>query len=163
MMRLHISTASSMLCVTIKIDLIGMPPFDPEVEKIGAQGFGGQHVERRKWFIHQENVGMHDERAGEADALAHAAGQLLRKGGFEPIEADEVDRLQGAHCALLPRHFAGAQAELDIGLHRVSQGNSAKLWNTMATPSTGPSTGLPQIADVAGGRLHEAGDDAKQG
>src|SRR5580692_8980649 len=68
-MRSHISTASSMLCVTIRI------------ERIGAQGLGGQHVQRGEGFVHQQDGGLHDQRASQADPLAHAAGKLLRIGG----------------------------------------------------------------------------------
>ena len=39
---------------------------------------------------------MNDERAGKADALAHAARQLARIGGFVAVEPDEVDRRQRA-------------------------------------------------------------------
>ena len=54
------------------------PALDPEIDQVGAQRLGGQHVERRKRLVHQQQVGMHHQRAGEADALAHAARQFLR-------------------------------------------------------------------------------------
>ena len=69
-------------------------PLVPEVEQVGAQGLGGQHVEGRERLVHQQDLGLHDEGAGKADALAHAAGKLLGIGGFEAVEADGVDRLQ---------------------------------------------------------------------
>ena len=37
---------------------------------------------------------MHDQCAREADALAHAAGELARVGGFEAVQADQVDGRQ---------------------------------------------------------------------
>jgi hypothetical protein len=49
------------------------PAFDPEIDQVGAQRLGGQDVERGKRLVHQQQVGMHHQRAGEADALTHAA------------------------------------------------------------------------------------------
>ena len=117
-MRSHISTASSMLWVTIRIDLIGMRPSHPEIEKIGAQRLGGQHVEGGERLVHQEKLGIDDERARKADALAHAARQLLRVGGFEAVEADQIDRRKRAAVRLALGHGHGAQAKLDVFEHR---------------------------------------------
>ena len=91
-MRSAISTASSMLCETMTIPLVGMRRCVPQIEEIAAQGFGGQHVERRERLVEQQDVRVDDERAGKADALPHAAGQLLRIGVLEPVEPDQVDR-----------------------------------------------------------------------
>ena len=93
------------------------PPFRPEIEKIGAQGLRGQHVERRKRLVHQQNLRLHDERAGKADALAHAAGKLLGIGRFETVEADDVDRCERALARFGGRCAMGAQADLDIVEH----------------------------------------------
>ena len=137
-------------------------PLLPQVEQVGAQRLGGQHVERGERLVHQQDLRLHDQRAGEADALAHAAGKLLRIGGFEAVEADDVDRLQRALARLVVRHALRPQARSRRCRARVSQGNSAKLWNTIATPSAGPSTGAPPMADGALGRPRQPGDDAQQ-
>ncbi len=92
-------------------------PFLPQVEEVGAQRLGGQHVEGREGLVHQQDLRLHDERAGEADALAHAAGKLLGIGGFEAVEADGVDRLQRPLARLLERHAVGARADLDVVEH----------------------------------------------
>ena len=65
--------------------------FLPEVEKIRTQIFRRQNIERRERLVHQQDVGMHDQRAREADALAHAAGKLARVGGLVAVEADQID------------------------------------------------------------------------
>ena len=62
-------------------------------------------------------LGCDDERAREADALAHAAGKLLRIGVLEAVEADEVDRRQRAPARVRLAHALGAQAELHIVEH----------------------------------------------
>ena len=38
----------------------------------------GQRVERAERLVHQQHLGLHGERAGDADALLHAAGDLVR-------------------------------------------------------------------------------------
>jgi len=49
------------------------PAVGPEVNEVGTQRLRGQHVQRRERLVHQEEVGMHDERTGKSDALSHAA------------------------------------------------------------------------------------------
>ena len=89
----------------------------PQVEQVGAQRLGGQHVEGRERLVHQQDLRLDDQRAGEADALAHAARQLLRIGGFEAVEADEVDRLQRPLARLVERHALRPRADLDVVEH----------------------------------------------
>ena len=116
----------------------------PQFEEIGAQSFRRQHVERRERLVHQQNVRMNDERAGEADALAHAAGQFARIGGFVTVEADEIDRGERPLADFRARASPSASSPSCTFSSTVSQGNSAKLWNTMAMPGAGASTGWPR-------------------
>ena len=51
----------------------------------------GQRVERRQRLVEQQDVGIDGERAGDRDALAHAAGQLGRPAVGGVAEADHVD------------------------------------------------------------------------
>ena len=71
--------------------------FAPQIEEIGAQVLRRQHVERRERLVHQKNVGMHDQRARKADALAHAAGQLARIGRLRS-RPDRSDRWRRARA-----------------------------------------------------------------
>ncbi len=52
-------------------------PLDPQILQVAAQRFGGQDVERGERLVEQQDIGIDHERAGEADALAHAARQFL--------------------------------------------------------------------------------------
>ena len=61
--------------------------------------------------------GFDDERAGEADALPHAARQFLRIGVLEAVEADQVDRADRAPPPLGGRHAERLEAEFDIAEH----------------------------------------------
>ena len=86
----------------------------PQGEELGAQVLGGEDVEGGERFVHEQRVGFDDERAGEADALAHAAGELFGVGGFEAVEADEVDRAFGSVAPFVGGDVAGFEAELDV-------------------------------------------------
>ena len=74
-------------------------------------------VETVRAALLAEGVRLDDEGAGETDALTHAAGQLLGVGGLEAVQADEVDRPQGALAALERGYGASFQAEFDVLLH----------------------------------------------
>ena len=56
---------------------------------------------------------MIDQRAGERDALGHAAGEMVRIGVGEAFEADEAHEL--VHLVpLLVQHAAGDEAGCDV-------------------------------------------------
>ena len=62
---------------------------------------------------------MGDERAGEADALAHAARQFAGIGGFEPVEADDNPLIFETESDLLLSnaqliHVMSSDAELEV-------------------------------------------------
>ena len=73
---------------------------DPELEQFVSQVFRGEHIERGKRLVHEQDFGLHHQGARKADALLHAAGKLFRVGAFKPIEADGVENPQSAFVAL---------------------------------------------------------------
>ena len=121
----------------------------PQREQLGAQVLGGEHVERGERFVHEQRVGFDDERAGEADALAHAAGELLGVGGLEAVEADEVDRALGAVAAFGCAATLRASRPSSTFWRTVSHGSSAKVWNTIATPGFAAATGCVLVERAA--------------
>ena len=98
----------------------------------------GLLVDGRERLVHQQHVGIDGERAGEADALAHAAGELVRIALLEAGEADLADvvarRSPRARRAGMPRS-SSPKATLRS---TVAQGSSAKSWNTKARSGPGP-------------------------
>ena len=93
------------------------PPLGPEIEQIGAQRLGGQHVERREGLVHQQQRRVHDDRSRQPDALPHPARQFLRVGVLEAVQADQVDRGERAAAALLRGHALRLQPQFDILQH----------------------------------------------
>ena len=74
-MRSAISTASSRSWVTNRIVFLVRRV---DVEQFGLQRLARLRVERAERLVHQQHGGVDGQRAGDADALLHAAGKLMR-------------------------------------------------------------------------------------
>ena len=134
------------------------------LQELLAHQEAGLLVERAERLVEQDEARLHDERAGDADALAHAAGELRR------IALGEVDEPHDAQGIARPAR--GAPCRTSFVLRRpnamlrstVSHGIEASSWNTTPMPSgTLPSTGLPSKLDRALGRGGEPSDQLEQG
>ena len=133
----------------------------PKFEEVGAQRFGGEHVERGERLVHQQNIGMHDQRAGKADALAHAARQLARIGGFVAVEADQIDRRQRAFADLRLGQAQRLEAELDVFQNR-QPGKQREGLKHHGDARRRRVHRLAEIGDGAGRRQRQARDQAQQ-
>ena len=67
----------------------------PHVEDQLLQLLAGQRVERAQRLVHQQHFRTAGERAGDADALLHAAGQLVDHLGLEAGQSDQLQLLAG--------------------------------------------------------------------
>ena len=161
-MRSHISTASSMLCVTRIDALDGHAAFGPQIQEVGAQGFGRQHIERRERLVHQQNI----RDARPARAQSRRAGACRRRARADRRIRSRRDRSgrwpPASACGSRPCGMRCASRPSATFSNTVSQGNSAKLWNTMAMPAAGPAIGWPMKGERAGAGLGEAGDQSQQ-
>ena len=93
--------------------LAGVPP---QVDELPAQPRPRIRIERRKRFVHEDDVGLEGQRPGDCDALALAAGEHrwhLAGVGREP-HAFELPK--GARAAILHGHggYAHLQAERGV-------------------------------------------------
>ena len=70
----------------------------PELQQLGIEMVAHDLVERAERLVHQQQVGIEGQRAGDRGALLHAARQLP---GIFALEAGEVDQLHDAGDALL--------------------------------------------------------------
>ena len=98
------STDSEMLCVmksTVCSDL------GPDAQQLEAHLFARQRVERAERLIHEQHLGLVNQRAADGGALLHAAGKLP---GQAVTEATEPDQLQ--QFAQRDRGRAPASADL---------------------------------------------------
>ena len=130
-------TASSMLWVTMQIALVGNSSVGPQVHQLGAQVLRGQHVEGAERLVHQQGVGFDDQRAGEPDPLAHAAGEFLGVGGSRSRPGRSGRSRRGPAGAAARRGIAWACRPSSTLSWTVSHGISAKDWKTIAVAGVG--------------------------
>ena len=65
----------------------------PDSEELEVEALTRHLVECAERLVEQQDLRLHDERAGDGDALAHAAGELRRAGVLEALESDEADQV----------------------------------------------------------------------
>src|SRR6266581_753995 len=128
------------------------------------QELAGLRIERRERLVHQQQGRTHRERAGNADALAHAAGELLRErlGEFREPSAlqrvgDERAPLAGAmspptidSSVLLPQPdgptMASTSPDATANDTSSSTRRDPKAWLTCST--------INSIGDASNGACH---------
>lgn len=76
----------------------------------------GQGVEGGEWLVHEQDLGVDRESAGDGDTLLHAAGQLGRMPVSEIAESDEFEVFLRDGSALGRRTAEALEAQLDIVL-----------------------------------------------
>ena len=120
-----------------------LPRLPPQLEDQLLLLLARERVERAERLVHQHHFGIARERAREADALLHAAGDLIDRSVRELLEADrrELRRARSA-CA---RAFATPRIRSPNSTFSTttSHGISACFWNTTPRSAPGPVTGWP--------------------
>jgi hypothetical protein len=134
----------------------------PELEEFGAEVFGGEDVEGGEGLVHEEDFGLDDEGAGEADALAHAAGELFGEGGLEAVEADGVEHAEAAFAAGFGVDAAGLERGFDV-FEDGEPGEEREALEDDGDVDFGVGDGLFMPVDLAGAGLGEAGEHAQHG
>ncbi len=79
--------------------------FTPQPQQLVAHEQAGLLVECAERLVEQDQPRLHHQGPGDADALAHAAGELCGIGGGEILQADEADGVIDA-----PLHLCGVDA-----------------------------------------------------
>lgn len=82
-----------------------------------AQGDTDFRIERRKWFIEQQNLRARREGAGKSHALLLAARELIGVAGAEVRQADQVQHFLDAGGAFGLRRAFDFEAEGDVFRH----------------------------------------------
>ena len=96
----------------------GLRPFRPDAQQLEAHFIAGERIKRRERLVHQQNVGIEQQRPGDGDALLHAAGEFINALGGKIRKSDErkelvrTDLVLGADAAVFV-----AQRERDITEH----------------------------------------------
>ncbi len=132
-----------------------------ELQQVFLEFAPGLLVDRRERLVHQQHVGLDRERAGEADALAHAAGQLMRISSLEALQADFADVVLRDGLALGLRHAAQLEAES----RRCASRSPRAAARNPGTRKRARGRGLDTLAvpSPAGAGRQQARDDLEQG
>src|SRR6185312_14909674 len=89
----------------------------PQPQQFVLHRLAREGIERAKWLVEQEDLGIIGERTGDRDALLHAARQLARKAMLEALQADGADEAFDDLFALRPWHPAHLEPVADVLRH----------------------------------------------
>src|SRR6478735_3229580 len=92
----------------------GASGFLPDALKFVVQQVAGDGVQGRERLIHQQQLAVLRERAGQGHALAHAAGQFVRAPVRGFGEVDQVQQLCSFDAPLGLADAAQLQCQLDV-------------------------------------------------
>ena len=107
----------------------------PDPLELVVEDVAGHGVERAERLVHEQHVGVLRERAGERDALAHAAGELVGPLLREAGEVHELEQLgRASRGARGPATLRSCSASSTLP-RAVSHGNSAASWNMSVVPA----------------------------
>ena len=113
-----------------------------------------RQIETGEGFVHQHQIGLGREGAGDGDAGLHAAGQARR--AFRPILGVETEALEPARRPrprLVTGQTDGLERQAGV-VERRLPGQEARLLEHHGEAAGG-------IVDAAGGRRQEAGGEAQ--
>ena len=118
-MRSDSSTASSTSCVDHHHRALRA---GDDLQQLVLQVRARQRVERAEGLVHQQHLRLHRQRAGDADALLHAAGDLVRPLGRGVRHADQLERRLGARSCSCAVVSLLAEHALDRQVHVLEAG-----------------------------------------
>ena len=117
MMRSHISTASSMLWVTMRMLLIGMRPSTQRSRRSVRRVSAVSTSSAEKGSSIKRIFGWTTSARAKPTRWRMPPESSFGKAEFETVEADEVDRFQRAPARFVLGDLFCPQAKLDIGEH----------------------------------------------
>ena len=94
--------------------LIGL---SPDAQQVIVELFPCEFVQRRKRFVHQQDLRLDRKRSGDSHTLLHTAGKLL---GIVVCKLGQIHKLQHFLClfhTVCLRHFHDLQRHFHIFLH----------------------------------------------
>ena len=119
-------------------------------------------VEPAERLVHQHDLRVVDERAGELAAPLHATGELRRILVLEPLESDLLQEPARLLSGLAPVHAPHVGTEHHV-LERGHPGEQRRFLEHDEAVAPGSLDALPVDEDLAGARLLVAGDEVDEG
>ena len=141
----------------------GLAAFHPDVLDVAVELLAGERIERGEGLVHQQHPRVGRERAGQRDALLHAAGELVHMRMLELLEADELEEMVGDFLALgIPQIRPQFQPEHHVAEDVEPRKQRRFLEHDEPLPP-GPFHELAVGEHAAGIRHGQACDDVEQG
>ena len=130
------------------VDAVGdeehrLPGGGAQPRKLLLQGEPRHGVDRRERLVHQDDVGIGRPGAGHRDALAHAAGELVRVAVLEAGEARQVDQSRARSPRARPAARARSRAHGRCSAAPCARAGSPAPGTRRRARGPGPRTGLP--------------------
>src|ERR1035437_2457236 len=162
MMRSASSTASSILWVTRKMDLVGMVLL-AHSSSSSLRRFSAVSTSRAlKGSSMKRTSGSTTRARAKPTPLLHAAGQFLRVGAFKAVQTNRVQYFHAAVAAHIGGNAARLQWGFNIFQHR-EPGKECKALKNDGDIDLRAGNGLLVPVDLAGGGHGEAGQYAQHG
>jgi hypothetical protein len=133
----------------------------PDLQELLLQNEPGLGIERAERLIEQQDLRIGDEGAGDAHALSHADGQLVRPVMEESLQADLDDEVPGLLFRLGAGHVLQTQPEGHVG-EDVVPGEEAVVLEDQGRPEFRSLRRRSVEHDLPGSGLHQSGDDLEQ-
>ena len=92
----------------------GLSGLAPDALELVVKEVAGLRIQSSEWFIHQEDIGLHGQRASQRHALLHAPGELMRMVFFELGEVNEIQVIACSLMAFTPVDPFLPQAKFDV-------------------------------------------------
>ena len=92
----------------------GQAEFALDLADLFAQVFADSRIQRRQRFIQQQQAWAGDQRAGEGDTLALAAGQLMRIAAGEVVQFNQFQHFADAFVTVVRIDLLHAQTEGNV-------------------------------------------------
>src|SRR5690348_6042714 len=133
----------------------------PDAQQLRAHHLPDLRIERAERLVHQQDLGLDAERAGDADTLAHSARELMRKMPLEGAQAHHLEMTARDFLARLRRKAFQLEAELDVLQDRAPGQEREILEDERAVPA-GRGDLASIEADRAGARPQQRRDQHQE-
>jgi hypothetical protein len=134
----------------------------PEPQQLVLHQRPGLHVQRAERLVHQHDLRLVDQRLGQRDPLAHAAGELVWVVLRERAQPDPLDPDHGAFAGLVLGDAAVARPGGDVVEDRTPRQHGVGLEHVADAGRNSPDRRTVDV-DLAAGRRLEAGDEGQGG
>eukprot|EP01022_Parablepharisma_sp_SALTPOND_P013570 TRINITY_DN18244_c0_g2_i1.p1 TRINITY_DN18244_c0_g2~~TRINITY_DN18244_c0_g2_i1.p1 ORF type:complete len:1728 (-),score=328.84 TRINITY_DN18244_c0_g2_i1:1112-6295(-) len=142
-----------------------------QIDELILHVAANERVQRRKSLVHEQDVGIESQCAGQADALLHTTGQLAGQGVFPSGQSNLGKGGVGALVAFIQIHALDFQAICCVLPYGTVREESEVLEDhAQLLLAHKPQRFMIERGDIltvdvhlAGGRLYEAVDAADQG